>query len=406
VSAPRGRRATGIAIALLTGVAPAAASTAGFPVRGVGNPAFLLDAVTLPAGGDSVDVEISWQVPLRALAFRPEDDVFRARYEVAFLLLRDGRQVAGELWERRVRARELAGTRDPSRNSHGRKVLRVPAGTFDVRVTVTDRVAGASSEANTRLVARGRDAGIGLSDLGLVRYTEGGVVRNPAHDVPLGETGHAVRATVLSETGAEGSVELRWRITDPGGRRAAEGDSTVALAGERMLVVDVPIASERLAPGLHSLEVRLGAERRTISLQGRVTPAWFEANRRATIEILSLIADEDETDRLEAAEGAQWPGALAAFWERHEISPDTPDQLRREMQERVEAVCTLFVEPFRHPGWKTDRGRIWIRFGRPARRSQSTGDFDRPATEIWEYDAPRRTFVFVDRGSGEYWLSG
>ena len=36
-----------------------------------------------------------------------------------------------------------------------------------------------------------------------------------------------------------------------------------------------------------------------------------------------------------------------------------------------------------------------------------TGGFDGPASELWEYESPRRTFFFVDeRGSGEYWLRG
>jgi GWxTD domain-containing protein len=397
--------------ALLACAAPAGASERGFPLRGVGRPGFLLDAVTLPAGSDSVDVEVAWQVPLRELAFRPEDDLFRARYEIAVIFSRDGRQAVGELWERRVRARSIEETRDPARHSHGRRTMRLPVGRYEMRVTVTDRVAGAVSEAGAPLEARAESSGLGLSDLRLVRYTGDGVDRNPAHDVPLGQTGHAVRATIRSEAGAEGKVELRWRILDPGGRRVVDADSTVALGGSESSVVDLPIPSERLSPGTHEVEVRLGrardADRRTLTLHARVSEAWFAANRTAAVEILGLLASRSEADALRDAPEAEWSAALATFWERCGVASGIPvDAFRREIQDRVESACTLFVEPFRYPGWKTDRGRIWIRWGRPTRRTESAGDLDRPATEVWEYESPRRVFVFVDRGSGEYWLSG
>jgi hypothetical protein len=67
----------------------------------------------------------------------------------------------------------------------------------------------------------------------------------------------------------------------------------------------------------------------------------------------------------------------------------------------------MFEEPFRKPGWRTDRGRILVRFGNPQRRTVRTADFEGPASELWEYDSPRRLFFFVDeRGSGEFWLRG
>lgn len=390
-------------------LATAARGEGSFPLRGIGRPSFLVDATTEAASGDSVAVDVSWEVPLRDLSFRPEDDVFRARYEIAVVFAQGGRQVEGQLWERRVRVRSVSETRDPQRTSKGRQTIRLPEGQYELRVTVTDRVSGASSTATATLDARVKGSGIGLSDLRLVRYTEGGVEVIPSHDVPLGQAGHAIRATVRPAQDGGGNVHLRWRITDPGGGTVAEGDSALTL-GSELLAVDLPVPADSLSPGRHDVEVRLvgtGGERRHLQLDARLTPAWFQLHRSEALEILALVADREEVAKLESMPADGWRDALAAFWKQHDPSPGTEEnEFLRDVQDRVEAATTLFIEPFRSPGWRTDRGRVWLRYGRPDRRTASTGDFDRPGREVWEYDSPRRVIVFVDRGSGEYWLSG
>jgi GWxTD domain-containing protein len=242
-----------------------------------------------------------------------------------------------------------------------------------------------------------------------VRYTGGGVESNPSHEVPLGETGHALRAA-LHPGKSGGKVELQWRIADPSGQTVAHGDSSLTV-GTEPLLVDFPLPTDRLSPGAHDVEVRLagnGGERRHLSLDARLTPAWFVMHRPEAIEVLSLVARDEELDALKKAPAdSGWADALASFWGRHDPSPGTEEnEFLREIEQRVETAATLFIEPFRSPGWRTDRGRAWIRYGRPDRRTTSPGDFDHPGREVWEYDAPRRVLVFVDRGSGEYWLAG
>ena len=69
----------------------------------------------------------------------------------------------------------------------------------------------------------------------------------------------------------------------------------------------------------------------------------------------------------------------------------------------LETAATLFDEPFRRPGWRTDRGQVFLKYGRPVRRTVRSADFEGPASELWEYESPRRLFFFVDeRGSDVY----
>jgi GWxTD domain-containing protein len=404
----RARRGGAIALCAVAAALTARAEEQ-FPLRGLGRPSFLVDASVESVAEDSVDVELTWQVPARDLSFHPEDDVQRARYEIAVVFAQDGRQVEARLWERRVRVRTVAETRDPQRASKGRQTVRLREGRYDLRVTVTDRISGATTTGDASLDARRRGAGIGLSDLRLVRYTEGGVQSNPSHEVRLGEAGHFLRASVRPAKSGGGTVRLHWRVADPGGGTASEGDTTLTL-GSEPLVVDLPVPEDRLSPGSHDVEVRLvgtGGERRHLTLDARLTPAWFTRHRAETLEILTLRTSEEEVSALKSAPADGWAEALAVFWKDRDPTLGTEEnEFLRDVEERVETASSLFMEPFRFPGWRTDRGHAWIHYGPPDRRTTSVGDFDQPGREVWEYDSPQRVLVFVDRGSGEYWLSG
>ena len=391
----------------------ARATDQGFPVRGVTKPTFVADATVRPGAPGHAEVLLEWEVPFRQLAFRFEDEYFRGRYDISIVFTADGRQIAGEFWERRVRARTLAESQEGSRKSKGSQRFELPARTYDVRITVTDRVTGVSSQAEARLEAGDAAERIGLSDLRFVRYTEEGALANPSRDVPVGQPGHFIRVTLHPLASLIGTFQVKWRFDDTENRPIASDDSTVALAGEP-LTLEIPIPSERFTPGVQRFRVELEGdgrgriEERTTTLQARVSQAWFLLNPEDALDVFEIIASRDEWRALREAPRGEWPARVEEFWAGRDPTPGSDARTYREqIQERMEAAATLFLEPFRRPGWKTDRGRILLEFGPPTRRTVREGDLDATPSELWEYEAPRRVFFFVDeRGSGEFWLRG
>jgi GWxTD domain-containing protein len=108
------------------------------------------------------------------------------------------------------------------------------------------------------------------------------------------------------------------------------------------------------------------------------------------------------------------------FWRRRDPNPDTEDnEYREEFYERIAYANEHFASGI--PGWKTDRGRIYITFGKPdsVESHPSGGAYDRPSYEgggstttypfeIWFYrhlDSVGEgiEIEFVDpTGTGEY----
>ncbi len=73
---------------------------------------------------------------------------------------------------------------------------------------------------------------------------------------------------------------------------------------------------------------------------------------------------------------------IEAFWRRRDPDPDTEEnEYREEYYERIAYANEHYASGI--PGWKTDRGRIYITFGKPdsVESHPSGGQYDRPSYE-------------------------
>ncbi len=73
---------------------------------------------------------------------------------------------------------------------------------------------------------------------------------------------------------------------------------------------------------------------------------------------------------------------IEQFWLRRDPDPDTDEnEFREEYYERIAYANQHYASGI--PGWKTDRGRIYIRFGKPdgIESHPSGGSYDRPSYE-------------------------
>ena len=122
----------------------------------------------------------------------------------------------------------------------------------------------------------------------------------------------------------------------------------------------------------------------------------------------ALVTDEERENFIEQ------------FWRRRDPNPDTEEnEYREEYYERIAYANEKFASGI--PGWKTDRGRVYIAWGKPdsVESHPSGGSYDRPSYEgggatttypfeIWFYRhlegvGDGLEIEFVDpTGTGEY----
>ena len=85
-----------------------------------------------------------------------------------------------------------------------------------------------------------------------------------------------------------------------------------------------------------------------------------------------------------------------AFWKRRDPTPDTPEnESMVEFYRRIAYADQHFGVA--GPGWKTDMGKVYIKYGQPDEVVRSPFAIDKHPEEIWYYYQQRKTFYFVDK---------
>jgi len=91
---------------------------------------------------------------------------------------------------------------------------------------------------------------------------------------------------------------------------------------------------------------------------------------------------------------------LRQFWRRRDPTPDTPgNEAMDSFYGRVATVNRMFREggAAEIPGWRTDRGRIYLRYGAPDAVLSRPQPASANPYEVWRYDQRRELkFVFFD----------
>lgn len=137
-------------------------------------------------------------------------------------------------------------------------------------------------------------------------------------------------------------------------------------------------------------------------------------------DVTYVITDEEKRAFKKLQTDLEREKFIEEFWRRRDPDPDTEEnEFKEEYYERIAYANEHFASGI--PGWKTDRGRIWIMYGKPDERETHPmgGAYDRPSYhgggstttypfEIWFYRylpgvGSGIEIEFVDpSGSGEY----
>ena len=123
------------------------------------------------------------------------------------------------------------------------------------------------------------------------------------------------------------------------------------------------------------------------------------------IEYLKFITPDSIVYRLLSADKSEYPKVLYEYWTSFDPTPESSfNQLMTEYYRRIDHAAKEFRGLGKDNGIKTDRGMIYIRFGKPDEVERSSNTQGQ-VVETWTYKNPERKFVFVDkRGIGNFTL--
>ncbi|MDI6840586.1 MAG: GWxTD domain-containing protein [bacterium] len=132
-------------------------------------------------------------------------------------------------------------------------------------------------------------------------------------------------------------------------------------------------------------------------------PFWVKDYEKR-IEELTYIAKPDEIDSLLAAPISERERCWKEFWKKRDPSPETErNEFEDEYFKRVDYANENFS--CARKGWKTDRGRVYIKLGPPDEVDSHPFEISQKPYEVWRYYLKKLEFIFVDEhGFGDYIL--
>src|ERR1700722_4328671 len=111
-------------------------------------------------------------------------------------------------------------------------------------------------------------------------------------------------------------------------------------------------------------------------------------------DVVWIITDEERAAFKQLSNDEERDSFIEAFWQRRDPTPDTEEnEYKEEHYQRIAYANEHFAAGV--PGWKTDRGRIYIMYGKPdeIESHPSGGTYERP---IDEGGGETSTFPFED----------
>lgn len=392
---------------------------------GPGVPAFDLDVAAFRQTADSARLEIYYRITNPHLSYIKKGDEYIASYEISAVLKGDRDQQAASATNTE---KYIVTSYDETRRTSGYliNVLTMTAreGQYDLLVTVNDRVSG-----GTHTVHRPVD----LRDFGSDDWVFGGPeffipdAPAPRQERYLKDTLALVPNVTRTVGGGDSPLSMYFevyslprhpvqRVIVRLSQQAGHHRLTDTLAIDTSLR-RAPVLYRTPLKGFEGGDVRM--ELQAIDGNGRpvgnprdllFSIDWsllslLEGNWNEMIGMLVHIATHDEMETLKKTPPEDRAAALEQFWKSKDPSPESEEnEWKQEYYRRIQFANQQYTTPFQ-PGWRTDFGTVYIKYGEPDEVERFPFEIGRKPYEIWYYYAQRRQFVFVDaKGNGEYEL--
>lgn len=386
-------------------------------------------------------VEGALEIPYPLLSFHPNGEALQADAVVEVMIDRaDGEQLYHAEREIHPEALNEDAAESDRVTSIETFAVYAPPGEYVARGRVTDTGSGRSYEVSTPLVVpeappvfsdvlmtNSVRKDVRLQDGSYLPYLIGTTMFNPNprnvfyKDAPLVYFYYEVNPEA---TTVEEELGLRMSIRDGSDETVKDlGPRTIQIGEERNFdlgafsVAGLQPGRYRLSlecsecpgAGAHSsdFEVKPAREQITFLTDPEQVPGSSASEQRyytdyspaqvdSVIEVTAVLLTSAQRRLVETLSTDGKIRFLNRFWDSVDSTPETPEnEEKAAFEQRLAHVNTQFGT-LQTPGWKTDRGRIWLLFGEPSERVDRPLEATVGPYVIWNYSNRGETFAFGD----------
>lgn len=165
--------------------------------------------------------------------------------------------------------------------------------------------------------------------------------------------------------------------------------------------------------GLDEGEIILKVKNKEYSIDEKFESAivWFNKpfslmDPEKAIEFLNFVESDSVVSLLLKGKSSNYPETLKQYWSKYDPTPETTyNEVMFEYYSRVDYAIKEFRGIGKSSGVKSDRGVVYIKFGKPDKIERSSNPQGQ-MMEIWTYTKSDRKFSFVDKkGTGNFTLT-
>ena len=335
-----------------------------------GDPLPFIGSVALVKGdADTVLVMVGLSFENRVFSFQRERQAYAAHYRVDFTFQPPaGRAIVGGQDET-VLVESFAETQRADESILFQKYFKLTPGAYKLTVTVRDAGSGNTSTVQQDLVLAPFEPG-SVSAPVLAYQVRGRqrtadplqVVLNNRGAVSYG--GDTLLAYVEGYA-FPGPASVPFEIVAPLRDTVVYRDSLRFRGGLPVESQVLRLRPDSMALGEMELRVGAGPGARSTSAVVSLSTAWLVTNLDDMVDMLRWFRADEAMAKLRRAAPEDRAAAWREFWTETDPNPSTPEN---EVLNDYFAKVAIASQRFRDegiPGWRTERGEVFIRLGEP-----------------------------------------
>jgi GWxTD domain-containing protein len=370
---------------------------------------FIGDVALLPGSGDSVLAVVALSLQNRALSFeRQGDQGFVAHYRVDISLTRDSLPPVSIEREETVRVTTFQETLRNDESVLFQEPTLVAPGRYHLVVTIRDRRGDNISRAEEDVPVASFHPGQTTAPILVYDVTGRGQPADPFRGI-LNPRGAAAYATDTLTVLVEG-----YRMS-PGSRlpiAVVDAADSVLLQQDLEFSGATPIESRllRFVPSsapLGELKFALGPHGSAGETKALVSlsASWIVSNYDEMLSLLRYFGHEDQLAVLRRATPAERPALWQRFFKDTDPNPATPENEALDAYFARLATADQRYADEGEPGWRTDRGEVYISLGDPDEVIDASA-VNQGRIVRWTYNTDRLVLFFIDEtGFGRFRLT-
>jgi GWxTD domain-containing protein len=392
---------------------------------------FESEIISLPRIDGDFSVFYIYKIPYKILVFEREEESFNAGFRVVVEILdEDDKLVSRDIKDNRVTVNNFEETNDLSFVLQDFLSFKIKPGEYKISTLISDMNSAGE------LLLEPKELNLEESKDKLVQHPlvinsqeiicderKAFTLANSGGNVPFSSNKFhlIIPVTDTSITEIDVVIEnndeviISTNVTEsyviPIGIVECEGQLSVTSNPETVALRNFVLrnVNDKLIEG--EVVLKVVNDDKSIDEKYKSKIVWFNKpfslmDPEKAIEFLNFVESDSIVYSLLKQSSSDYPKLLNNYWAKFDPSPETAyNEIMFEYYSRVDYAIKEFRGIGKDNGAKTDRGVVYIKFGKPEkieRNSNPQGQI----IEIWTYLNPERQFSFIDKkGTGNFTLT-